>query len=79
MGLFYQKGQALLSVMTNANLQEVKEAVGGKAPHGYADASFAEEEQRRSRSGHVFFLAGAAITWFCKKQTTVALSSTEAE
>ncbi|KAH7351683.1 hypothetical protein KP509_19G009700 [Ceratopteris richardii] len=34
---------------------------------------------RKSTSGCVFTLAGGAISWFSKKQTTVALSSTEAE
>jgi hypothetical protein len=48
-------------------------------PEAYADASYAQEHGRKSRSGHVFMMAGAAITWFCKKQPVVALSSTEAE
>ena len=34
---------------------------------------------RRSTSGYVFILAGAAVSWSSKKQTSVALSSTEAE
>ncbi len=34
---------------------------------------------RKSQSGYVFTLANAAIQWKSKLQTTVALSSTEAE
>jgi hypothetical protein len=48
-------------------------------PEVYADASYAQEEGRKSRSGYVFLIAGAAVTWFSKNQPTVALSSTEAE
>lgn len=48
-------------------------------PTAYADASFAQERDRKSRSGHVFLMGGTAVSWFCKKQSVVALSSTEAE
>jgi hypothetical protein len=48
-------------------------------PIGFSDASFAEETGRKSRSGYVFMIGGAAVSWFCKKQGPVALSSTEAE
>ena len=47
--------------------------------HGYADAAFANQDDCKSTSGYVFIAAGEAITWRSKKQTTVALSSTEAE
>ena len=46
---------------------------------GYADAAYANADDFKSTSGHVFIMAGGAITWRSKKQTTVALSSTEAE
>ena len=36
-------------------------------------------DSSRSTSGMVFMFAGGAISWRTKKQTTVALSSTEAE
>lgn len=47
---------------------------------GYADADFAEDRiTRKSNSGQVFFLNGGVISWSCRKQTVVTLSSTEAE
>lgn len=36
-------------------------------------------DDRKSTSGHVFFLGSKAISWSSKKQSTVALSSAEAE
>src|SRR6202012_5196075 len=47
---------------------------------GYADADFAEDRiTRKSNSGMVFFINGGVCSWACRKQTCVALSSTEAE
>ena len=47
---------------------------------GYVDADWAADINNHwSITGHVFILAGAAISWSSKKQTSVALSSTEAE
>lgn len=47
---------------------------------GYADASFADKNiNRRSISGNVFFVNGALVSWSSRKQSCVALSSTEAE
>ena len=47
---------------------------------GYVDASWGEDPStRKSQSGFVFTLGNAAIAWKSKLQTTVALSSTEAE
>jgi len=47
---------------------------------GYVDADWGGcLDSRRSTSGYVFLLAGAAISWKSKKQEAVALSSTEAE
>ena len=47
--------------------------------HGFADAAFANHDDHKSTSGYVFLAAGGAITWKSKKQTTIALSSTQAE
>ena len=46
---------------------------------GYADASYAEEKGRKSRSGYAVMVDDCVISWYSKKQTVVALSSTEAE
>lgn len=47
---------------------------------GYCDADYANDiNDRRSTTGYVFVLYGAAISWNAKKQPTVALSTTEAE
>ena len=36
-------------------------------------------DDRRSTTGNVFSLAGGAVSWLSKKQTVVALSTSEAE
>lgn len=47
---------------------------------GYADADWAENrKERKSNSGYVFKVYGGVISWCCRKQSCVALSSTEAE
>lgn len=47
---------------------------------GYADANWAENRvDRKSNSGYVFKFLDGVISWSCKRQTCVALSSTEAE
>jgi hypothetical protein len=48
-------------------------------PKVAADASFGQEDDRKSRSGYMVFAFGGLVSWFSKKQTTVALSSTESE
>ncbi|KAG8502376.1 hypothetical protein CXB51_000462 [Gossypium anomalum] len=46
----------------------------------YADADFAGDlDRRRSLTGYVFTIGGCAISWKATLQTTVALSTTEAE
>lgn len=52
----------------------------GSILRGYVDADWASDvNDRKSTSGFVFLLGGAAISWSSKKQSSVALSSTEAE
>lgn len=47
---------------------------------GYSDADWAGDVgDRKSTSGYVFMLGGAAISWRSSKQTCVALSTAEAE
>jgi Reverse transcriptase (RNA-dependent DNA polymerase)/gag-polypeptide of LTR copia-type len=49
-------------------------------PIGFTDASYATDpDDRKSHSGHVFFLADGPISWQSQKQTVVALSSMESE
>ena len=48
--------------------------------HGFSDADWAGcAESRKSTSGYVFFMGNSLISWASKKQSIVALSSTEAE
>ena len=63
----------------------------GETPHGlkqpeligYSDADWASSHDRKSTGGFIFGLGGTllngAITWSSKRQSTVALSSTESE
>ena len=49
-------------------------------PLGFSDADWAGEVPgRKSTSGYVFMLNGAAISWSSRTQSVVALSTTEAE
>jgi hypothetical protein len=53
---------------------------GGSTLLGYANANWASDvNDYRSTLGYVFKLAGATVSWSSKKQTSVTLSSTEAE
>eukprot|EP00253_Pinus_taeda_P032605 PITA_32605 len=46
----------------------------------FVDANWAGDlDQRRSTSGYVFSLFGGAVSWMTKKQSIVALSTTEVE
>jgi hypothetical protein len=48
--------------------------------YGYCDADWAgNQEQRKSTTGYVFMLNGGSVSWLSKLQSTVALSSAEAE
>lgn len=47
---------------------------------GFADADWAEcRTDRKSNSGYVFQYCGGTISWACRKQTCVSLSTAEAE
>jgi hypothetical protein len=45
----------------------------------YANASFANTDDLKSITGYVFMMAGGTITWFSKKQSITAMSTTEVE
>jgi len=46
---------------------------------GYSDADWGSGQDRKSIGGFVVLLNGGAISWSSKKQTSIALSTTEAE
>ena len=47
---------------------------------GYVDADWGSNPNgRKSQSGYLFTICGGVISWASKKQSAVALSSTEAE
>jgi hypothetical protein len=72
--LRYLKGTKDHTIMYQAQAAQDKNIF-----HGFADAAYANCDDHKSTSGYVFLAAGGAITWRSKKQTVVALSSTEAE
>ena len=62
------------TIITNENVFN-----SSSDPECFADASFANEEKRKSRSGYLFFISGAIVTWCSKKQPVISVSSMEAE
>ena len=46
---------------------------------GYSDAAYANVDKAKSTTGYVYIAGGGAITWMSKRQSTVALSTTESE
>lgn len=55
-------------------------AVNKEFIFGYADANWAESKtDRKSHSGYVFLINGGVVSWVCRKQTCMALSTTETE
>ena len=69
--LRYLKGTAHFSLCYSSG--------GQITPIFYQDASYADEDGARSRTGFVVIMAGAAVNWGSQRQTTVALSTVEAE
>jgi len=53
---------------------------GSKDCTGYSDADWAgDTDDRKSTSGYLFQISGAAVSWRNKKETCVALSKAEEE
>jgi transposase InsO family protein len=80
--LRYLKGTSSVALRFSASSTAGTGTVGDSRPSitGYVDASWGEDlDTRRSQSGYAFVYGGASIAWSTKLQTTVALSSTEAE
>ena len=71
--LRYLKGTATLGITYTKNSQP-------NELHAFVDASWGEDKlTRKSTTGYIFLLSGGPISWISKQQTTVALSSCEAE
>jgi hypothetical protein len=87
-GLYYWRQQPMLELPVGPEpqlttppekLQPYPQADATKL-EGYVDTTWgADRAHRRSVTGLAFMLAGAAILYKCKYQSTTALSSTEAE
>jgi hypothetical protein len=70
----YLSGTRNLKLTFRANQEQAVLTVG------FTDADYASNpDDRKSISGYTFLLGGATYAWSSKKQSTVALSSTEAE
>ena len=47
---------------------------------GFTDSNWADDpDDQKSTAGYVFSLGSGPVTWACKKQQALALSSTEVE
>ena len=47
---------------------------------GFTDSEWAgDPDDRKSTVGYIFSLGSGPVTWYCKKQQALALSSAEAE
>ena len=47
---------------------------------GFTDSDWADDpDDRKSTAGYVFSLGSGPVTWACKKQQAISLSSVEAE
>lgn len=59
---------------------KLSSALGEQQLHSYSDANWAEDRKTgKSNSGYYCSFNGGAISWSCRLQDIVALSSTEAE
>ena len=61
--------------------KDLKLVLGGSHSEisGYSDADWASHVHRHSISGFVYFIGAGIVSWSCKKQPIITLSSTEAE
>jgi len=76
----FTAAKRILRYLNNTIGWKLKYEHTGKKLYGYADADWGGDSlNRKSYTGYGFVFAGAVFSWECKKQHTVALSSTEAE
>lgn len=71
----------VLKYLKNTKCFGIKYSKNGNTKiKGFVDADWANNKlDRRSYTGFCFLLSSGIVSWECKKQRTVALSSTEAE
>jgi len=69
--LKYLRGTSKLGLTFNGKLPLILQA--------FADSDFAQAQDRKSVSGTLILLCGGPVSWASKTQSTVSLSSTEAE
>ena len=77
--LRYVKGTKNYGITYHAQSTRHVGPLDSNLVYGFSDAAFANADDNRSISGYVFLSNGGAITWGSRKQTSIALSSTEAE
>ena len=84
LGLYYQTDRMKdIEMVTNDDCNDIishheQQGVKDKLV-GYSDAGFGGEQGYFSRTGWLYMVGGCVATWCTKKQSMVALSSTEAE
>lgn len=70
----------ILRYLKGTQYRKLKFQKTGEPLQVYSDADWGgDRTDRKSYSGYIMILAGAPISWSSKKQSTTALSSTEAE
>jgi hypothetical protein len=70
----------MLRYLRGTKFRKLRFQKTGKKLQAYSDADWGGDIiDRKSFSGYVLLLAGGPVSWSSKKQTSVALSSTEAE
>ena len=75
---WYLKGILNYSLIYSS-LGNGSSGISGLGIHSFMDANWGVGYDRKSVGGFIFLMDGVAISWSSKKQSTVALSSTEAE
>ena len=80
-GIFFQtsKSKDIIVFESVTDLNENRFQPEGYYPILAADASYGMESDKKSRSAYIFTVFGSVVTWYSKKQSVTALSSTEAE
>jgi histone deacetylase 1/2 len=76
-GLHYTRNNIITPIIHPDGVYEF--ASNEHIPMGYADADWANDPSRYSRTGYVVMFANAAICWQSTKQQALTCSSTEAE